>query len=93
VAYRQGALSNLGNPKIAVFFTSLLPQFGGTSFAALFALGLIFCALTLAWLAAYAVVVARAGDVLRRPAVRRAIDATVGLVLVAFGLRLATERR
>jgi len=93
VAYRQGALSNLGNPKIAVFFTSLLPQFGGTSFAALFALGLIFCAMTLAWLAAYAVVVARAGDVLRRPAVRRAIDATVGVVLVAFGLRLATERR
>jgi len=39
------------------------------------------------------VVVARAGDVLRRPAVRRAIDATVGVVLVAFGLRLATERR
>src|SRR5439155_3702323 len=27
IAYRQGVLSNLGNPKIAVFFTSLLPQF------------------------------------------------------------------
>ncbi len=93
VAFRQGALSNLGNPKMAVFFTSLLPQFGGTSFAALLGLGLLFCALTLAWLSAYAVVVERAGDVLRRPAVRRAIDATVGVVLVAFGLRLATERR
>ena len=33
-AFRQGLLSNLGNPKMAVFFTSLLPQFGH-SFAAL----------------------------------------------------------
>ncbi|MGZ8694809.1 MAG: LysE family translocator, partial [Gaiellaceae bacterium] len=93
VAFRHGALSNLGNPKMAVFFTSLLPQFGGASFAALLGLGLLFCAMTLAWLSAYSVVVARAGDVLRRPAVRRALDAIVGIVLVAFGLRLATERR
>ena len=28
-SFRQGLLSNLGNPKMAVFFTSLLPQFGG----------------------------------------------------------------
>ena len=34
-AFRQGLLSNLGNPKMAVFFTSLLPQFGGESFVAL----------------------------------------------------------
>jgi threonine/homoserine/homoserine lactone efflux protein len=92
VAFRQGALSNLGNPKMAVFFTSLLPQFGSGSFANLLALGLVFCTMTLVWLAGYAVVVAKAGDVLRRPAIRRAVDATVGLVLVAFGLRLATER-
>jgi threonine/homoserine/homoserine lactone efflux protein len=93
VAFRQGALSNLGNPKMAVFFTSLLPQFGGTSFAALLALGFLFCTMTLAWLSAYAIVVARAGDMLHRPAVRRALDATVGVVLVTFGLRLGTERR
>src|SRR5262249_14590713 len=65
----QGVISNLGNPKMAVFFTSLLPQFGG-SFAALFALGLVFCAMTLAWLSGYAALVARAGDVLRRSRVR-----------------------
>ena len=91
-AYRQGLLSNLGNPKMAVFFTSLLPQFAA-SFAGLLLLGIGFCAMTLAWLSAYAVVVARAGDVLRRPAVRRAIDAVTGAVMVALGLRLATERR
>jgi threonine/homoserine/homoserine lactone efflux protein len=45
------------------------------------------------WLSAYAFVVARIGDVLRRPAVRRVFDAVLGTVLVALGLRLATERR
>ena len=92
VAFRQGGLSNLANPKMAIFFTSLLPQFA-SSFAGLLALGLLFALLTVVWLAAYAAVVARAGGVLRRPAVRRVLDAVTGVVLVALGLRLATERR
>ena len=89
---RQGLLSNLGNPKMAVFFSSLLPQFAD-SFAGLLALGLLFCALTLAWLSAYALAVAQAGDVLRRPRVRRAIDAVTGTALLALGLRLAVSDR
>jgi threonine/homoserine/homoserine lactone efflux protein len=90
-AYRQGLLSNLGNPKIAVFFTSLLPQFG-TTFWTMLPLGLCFAALTLVWLTAYAAAVAKAANVLRRPGVRRALDAVTGTVLVAFGVRLAAER-
>ena len=89
---RQGLLSNLGNPKMAVFFSSLLPQFGDT-FPALLGLGLLFCALTMTWLSAYALVIARAGDVLRRPRVRRAIDAVTSTVLVALGIRLAAADR
>jgi threonine/homoserine/homoserine lactone efflux protein len=89
-AFRQGLLSNLSNPKMAVFFTSLLPQFAAT-FAGLLALGLLFCLLTFTWLTCYAVVVARAGDVLRRSAVRRVLDAITSAVLVALGIRLATE--
>ena len=45
-AYRQGLVNNLANPKMPVFFTSLLPQFG-TSFAALAGHGVAFAALTL----------------------------------------------
>jgi threonine/homoserine/homoserine lactone efflux protein len=96
LAYRQGVISNLGNPKMAAFFPALLPQFapdGGASFPALLALGLVFCSLTLVWLSAYAVAVARAGDFLRRPSIRRVTEAATGAVLVALGLRLATERR
>jgi threonine/homoserine/homoserine lactone efflux protein len=91
VALRQGLFSNLGNPKMAVFFTSLLPQFG-SSFVGLAALGLLFCSLTLMWLSLYAVVVSRAGNLLRRGGIRRALEALTGAALVALGLRLAAER-
>jgi threonine/homoserine/homoserine lactone efflux protein len=94
--YRQGLISNLSNPKIVVFFLSLLPQFvsrGSGSFLALLLLGGIFCAITLTWLTLYAVVVARIGDFLRRERVGRAIEATTGVVLVGLGLRLATNPR
>jgi threonine/homoserine/homoserine lactone efflux protein len=91
-AFRQGLLSNLGNPKMAAFFPSLLPQFAH-SFSALLALGFMFCAMTFVWLTAYAVAVARAGDFLGRSSVRRTVEAITGAVLVALGLRLATERR
>jgi threonine/homoserine/homoserine lactone efflux protein len=94
--YLQGVLSNLGNPKMVVFFSSLLPQFvapGQATFARLLVLGLIFCSMTFVWLSFYAVVVARAGDFLRRDRVRRALEATTGLVLIGLGVRLATERR
>jgi threonine/homoserine/homoserine lactone efflux protein len=91
---RQGIVSNLGNPKMAVFFPSLLPQFAGKpSFGALLALGLVFCSMTLVWLTAYAFAVAKAGDFLRRSRVRRALDAMTGAVLVGLGLRLAAEQR
>jgi threonine/homoserine/homoserine lactone efflux protein len=56
-------------------------------------LGLLFNAMTLAWLTGYALVVARVGDVLRRDRVRRSMHAVTGLVLIGLGLRLATERR
>ncbi|MDX6511452.1 MAG: hypothetical protein QOE36_956 [Gaiellaceae bacterium] len=89
-AFRQGLLSNLGNPKMAIFFTSLLPQFGA-GFLHLLGLGLVFCLLTLAWLSGYAAVVARAGDLLRRPWPRRVLDTVFGFALVGLGLRVARE--
>jgi threonine/homoserine/homoserine lactone efflux protein len=95
-AYRQGVVSNLGNPKMAVFFTSLLPQFtpeAGPRFAAFLVLGLCFCAMTASWLIAYAFAVARAKDVFQRPRIRRLLDGVTGAVLVALGLRLASTER
>jgi threonine/homoserine/homoserine lactone efflux protein len=92
-AFRQGLASNLANPKIGVFFTSLLPQFiGGHSVLVPFLLyGGVFVAITLAWLSAYAVAAAKASALLQRPRVKAALDRLTGLVLIAIGVRLATE--
>jgi threonine/homoserine/homoserine lactone efflux protein len=56
------------------------------------ALGLLFAVLTLTWLSAYALAVAKASGLLQRSRVRRALDAVTGLALVALGLRVATDR-
>jgi threonine/homoserine/homoserine lactone efflux protein len=91
-AFRQGLFSNLGNPKIAVFFVSLLPQFtpgGHGSFASMLVLGLVFCAMGLVWLTAYAVLVACARAFFRRRVVGRLLDGLTGFVLIALGGRIA----
>jgi threonine/homoserine/homoserine lactone efflux protein len=95
-AFLQGLISDLGNPKMAVFFSSLLPQFapqGEGAFAMLVLLGLVFCALTFAWLTIYAFAIARIGTVLRRSKIRRTLEAAMGTVLIALGLRLTAEQR
>jgi RhtB (resistance to homoserine/threonine) family protein len=95
-ALRQGLLSDLANPKIAIFFTSFLPQFvhgDGPAFAALLMLGCVFALLTLVWLASYGVAVGHASAVMRRPRVRRTLDRITGVILIAFGVRLVFEER
>jgi RhtB (resistance to homoserine/threonine) family protein len=93
---RQGLLSDLGNPKIAVFFTSFLPQFvrsDGSAFLSLLVLGITFAAITLLWLSFYSLLVGHASGVMRRPSVRRTLDRLTGVVLIGFGVRLAFEHR
>ena len=95
-AFRQGLASNLLNPKIAVFFTSLLPQFvdsAHTSPQDLLLLGLLFNCMGVLWLLTYAELAARGRDELGRPRVKRALDRLTGVALVGLGVRLAFERR
>jgi RhtB (resistance to homoserine/threonine) family protein len=93
-AFSQGVVSDLSNPKMAAFFTSLLPQFvppDTASFAGLILLGLLFSLLTLFWLVFYTLAIARVGNVLRRPAIRRTLEGVTGAALIGLGLKLATE--
>jgi RhtB (resistance to homoserine/threonine) family protein len=92
----QGFLSDLANPKIGIFFTSLLPQFvdpGRPVLLPFLALGAVFVLMTVLWLGAYCLIAARAAETLQRPRVRSALDRVTGIVLIAIGLRLVTEHR
>jgi threonine/homoserine/homoserine lactone efflux protein len=97
-AFRQGVLNDLGNPKMAAFFISVLPQFapsghgGVAALATLLGFGLLFCGLTFGWLAAYSVAIGRVRRLLDRDRVRRALDAVLGAVLIGFGVRLALSQ-
>jgi len=96
LGFRQGLLSDLSNPKIGVFFTSLLPQFVSAREPVLLPfllLGGLFVVMTLVWLCGYSLVAAKVSGVLTRPAVKAALDGVTGIVLVGLGVRLALERR
>ncbi|TDD94365.1 LysE family translocator [Actinomadura rubrisoli] len=93
-ALRTGFVTNLLNPKIGVFYMSLLPQFvphGAPMFGTSMVFAVIHAAEGLLW---FALVVAAAGAARRalaRPAVRRRLQQVTGLAFIVFGLRLATE--
>ena len=94
--FRHGLVSNVANPKIAVFYTSLLPQFvdpGANVLGPFLLLGGLFVLMTLVWLCAYALMAARLAATLTRPRVKAAMDRFTGVVLIAIGVRLAVEPR
>ena len=92
----QGLLSNVLNPKVAVFYLTFMPQFmspGDNVLVRSLAFAVAHGIMGVAWLTAYAYVLSRISVVLGRSGVRRWLERVTGGVLVALGLRLALERR
>ncbi len=94
-AFRVGLTTNLLNPKIGVFYLSVLPQFlpaGAAPLPYSMMLALIHDLEGLAWFALLVFVVGRAAGWLSRPTVQRRLEQLTALVFVGFGIRLAVER-
>jgi threonine/homoserine/homoserine lactone efflux protein len=92
--FRQGLLTNLFNPKIALFYSTFLPQFIGSGDPVLLlsiAMAGVHIALGLVWLSAYAWLLDRAVETFRGSRLRRALDSVVGVVLVGLGIRVAAD--
>jgi RhtB (resistance to homoserine/threonine) family protein len=95
-AFMQGLLSNLLNPKVALFYLTLLPQFIRPDDAVLarsLLLAGVHVVIGLVWLVIYAYSLGRLSAVLRRPRVRRVLEGITGTLLIGIGGRLAWERR
>jgi threonine/homoserine/homoserine lactone efflux protein len=94
--FAQGFLTNLLNPKVAIFYLTFLPQFIATGEPvlrrSLFLAG-IHIAMGIAWLSAYAWFIERLGAVLTKPSVKAWLERATGGLLIALGARLAWERR
>jgi threonine/homoserine/homoserine lactone efflux protein len=97
-AFRQGIFSNLLNPKVALFFLALMPQFieaGSTrKVGAFLVLGLTFVALGVIWCGVLAVAAAKLRNAfLRRPSMANVLNKIAGAMFIALGLKLATARQ
>jgi threonine/homoserine/homoserine lactone efflux protein len=92
----QGFLTNILNPKVALFYLTFLPQFIPASEPVLrtsLLLAMIHNVLGFAWLSLYARFVDRLRVALTRPMVKAWLERVTGGALVALGARLAWERR
>ena len=94
--FLQGLLSNVLNPKVAVFYLTFMPQFispGDNVLVRSLAFAVAHGIMGVVWLTAYAYVLSRVSALLGRSGVRRWLERVTGGVLIALGVRLALERR
>lgn len=94
-AYAQGLVSSLLNPKLGVFFLTLLPQFiapGEASAVRALQLAVVFDLIGIVWLLTYSAMLAALGGAFGRGTPQRVVRWVSGTVLVALGVRVALER-
>ena len=92
---RQGFLSCMTNPKLGVFFVTLLPQFvppRAPLVPRLLLLGAVFGLIGWTWMNVYGLLVTRLRELVGSPGVRRWMERITGTVLIGLGARLALER-
>lgn len=93
--FRQGFLTNLLNPKVAVFFLTFLPQFltaGSKPFLQFLVMGMTYTVLTVLWFFLYVSFINYIRAWMKKPSTQRAIQGISGFVLVGFGIKLAFEK-
>jgi RhtB (resistance to homoserine/threonine) family protein len=93
--FRQGFLTNLLNPKVAVFFLTFLPQFvvpEGNLFLQLLGMGVIYTCLTFIWFLLYVYLINYISTWMKKPSTQLVIQGLTGCVLVGFGIKLALEK-
>jgi threonine/homoserine/homoserine lactone efflux protein len=94
-AFRAGLITSVANPKLAVFFVALFPQFvepGSSVLATTLLMATLLVICDFAWYTSLALMVSRAKSGLMRSRIGRWMERTTGAVLVGLGVRVAVER-
>ena len=94
--FRQGFVTNILNPHVAVFFLTFLPQFidpGKNAFVSFLAMGMTYCILKAAWYIFYVYMIDGVSNFMKKPRIQAAIEGAVSIVLIGSGLKLALEVR
>lgn len=95
-AFRQGLMSNLLNPKVALIFLTLIPQFVSTdepAFRTTAVLAAVFLGVAVVWWRVFSLAVGALSSQLARDRVRTTMERLTGSVLIALGLRVALADR
>lgn len=95
--YKQGVLTNVFNPKVALFFIAFFPQFIDASYAygmvSFLILGLTFASTGFIWCTCLALLAARFSKKLReKPSIEAVLNKISGLVFFGLGIKLLTEK-
>ncbi|MCF6136567.1 LysE family translocator [Pseudalkalibacillus berkeleyi] len=94
-SFKQGFLTNILNPKVAVFFLTFLPQFvhaGSDTLGPFLIMGITFTALTALWFLLYVSLMNHIRAFMKKPKTKAMIEGTTGLIMIGFGIKLALEK-
>ncbi|WML58666.1 LysE family translocator [Neobacillus sp. PS2-9] len=93
--FKQGFLTNLLNPKVAVLFLTFLPQFvdpGSSTFLPFLIMGITYTAMTAMWSFTYVYLINRISTFMKKPKTQNIIEGLTGTILIGFGIRLFLEK-
>lgn len=94
--FKQGFVTNILNPHVAVFFLTFLPQFidpGKDAFVSFFVMGMTYCVLKAAWYIFYVYMIDAVSNFMKRQGIQAALEGVVSVALIGFGLKIALEMR
>ena len=93
--FKQGFLTNLLNPKVAVFFLTFLPQFvehGSNTFLPFLIMGITYTVLTAIWFLLYVYLINQISAFMKKPKTQNIIEGITGTILIGFRIKLALEK-
>ena len=93
--FKQGFITNILNPKVAVFFLTFLPQFvesGSNTFIPFLIMGITYTVLTAVWCLLYISLINQISAFMKKPKTQNIIEGITGTILIGFGIKLALEK-